>query len=249
MTTLARAYSLQGDTRAYELFEEARALAEPTNEPMRVVRPVLLPLIEYHWLNDQPERAREVLQACARWRIESAWDQGEIVAWHRRLNLPFTYPPLASIAAPFAAELDDRCEEAAALWQRVGSPINEALALLTATTPTDAGLNLAIEIAESAGAEALAKRARSIARGRGVRGVKRGVYAAAKKNALGLTARELQMLQLLVDGQSNKEIAHKLSRSLRTVEHHISALYAKLGAKNRVEASRIWSEYLAKHTR
>jgi DNA-binding CsgD family transcriptional regulator len=203
-----------------------------------------LPLIEHYWLANRLDAARETLAACSKWNIESEWDRGEILAWHRRLNM--TLPALdgARVAAPFTAELDGRIDDALAFWRELGAPFDEAMLLLTADTPSEAAINCAIKIAERTGAHAIGRRARAIARELGVRGVKRGAYGAAKGNALGLTARELQMLDLLIAGHSNKEIASKLSRSLRTVEHHISALYGKLGAKSRVDAIRIWSEQL-----
>ena len=40
----------------------------------------------------------------------------------------------------------------------------------------------------------------------------------------------------MVDGIANSEIAKRLSRSQRTVEHHVSAVLAKLNAANRMEA-------------
>lgn len=51
-----------------------------------------------------------------------------------------------------------------------------------------------------------------------------------------LTKREVEVLELLVDGKSNNEIAMLLSISLATVRFHLTNIYSKLGAKNRIEA-------------
>jgi DNA-binding NarL/FixJ family response regulator len=51
-----------------------------------------------------------------------------------------------------------------------------------------------------------------------------------------LTAREREVLVLLSNGQSNREIASSLYVSLPTVKTHLAHIYAKLGAKNRNEA-------------
>lgn len=54
-----------------------------------------------------------------------------------------------------------------------------------------------------------------------------------------LTDRERQVLQLLAQGLSNKQIAAALSISEHTVKFHVSAIYGKLGAANRTEAVRL----------
>ncbi|HUX38025.1 MAG TPA: LuxR C-terminal-related transcriptional regulator [Rectinemataceae bacterium] len=53
-----------------------------------------------------------------------------------------------------------------------------------------------------------------------------------------LSGRELEMLQALVEGRSNAEIAADLGIGLRTVRFHLGSLYAKLGAGRRGEAVR-----------
>jgi DNA-binding NarL/FixJ family response regulator len=51
-----------------------------------------------------------------------------------------------------------------------------------------------------------------------------------------LTERELEILRLVGDGLSVKQAASRLRLSPRTVETHLSKLYRKLGARNRVQA-------------
>lgn len=53
-----------------------------------------------------------------------------------------------------------------------------------------------------------------------------------------LTDRESEVLQLLAQGMSNKQIAARLSISEHTVKFHVSAIYGKLGVTNRTEAVR-----------
>lgn len=52
-----------------------------------------------------------------------------------------------------------------------------------------------------------------------------------------LTPRERQVLGLLRDGLSNAEIAARQHNSVRTIEHHVSAVLAKLGLRSRAEAA------------
>ena len=56
------------------------------------------------------------------------------------------------------------------------------------------------------------------------------------KNRLGLTKRELEILELLAIGWSNNVIANKLSISINTVKYHVKKIFTKLQAKNRIEA-------------
>ncbi len=51
-----------------------------------------------------------------------------------------------------------------------------------------------------------------------------------------LTARQTDVLGLLREGRSTKEIARRLGLAVPTVKTHLAALYRQLGARNRVEA-------------
>ncbi|MCC6191431.1 MAG: response regulator transcription factor [Anaerolineales bacterium] len=54
-----------------------------------------------------------------------------------------------------------------------------------------------------------------------------------------LTARELQVLQLIATGAADKEIAERLALSLHTVKTHVRSILSKLHAVNRREAARL----------
>lgn len=51
-----------------------------------------------------------------------------------------------------------------------------------------------------------------------------------------LSPRKLEVLNLLVHGQANKEIAAALGISVKTVEFHLKNIYTKLGVTNRAQA-------------
>lgn len=59
----------------------------------------------------------------------------------------------------------------------------------------------------------------------------------------GLTEREQEVMALLVKGFSNQEISAQLSISMATVKYHLTSIFSKLGAKNRVEAATIALEH------
>jgi DNA-binding NarL/FixJ family response regulator len=52
-----------------------------------------------------------------------------------------------------------------------------------------------------------------------------------------LSPREVEVLRLIAAGQSNQQIADELVLSLRTVERHITNLYAKIGAQGKADAT------------
>jgi DNA-binding NarL/FixJ family response regulator len=63
-----------------------------------------------------------------------------------------------------------------------------------------------------------------------------------------LTARQAEVLRLLADGLTNKEIAARLYLSPGTVERHLATIYRKLGLGGRVDATRYVVEHgLAEH--
>ena len=61
----------------------------------------------------------------------------------------------------------------------------------------------------------------------------------------GLSARELEVLQLIVEGKSNKEIAKGLNVAEGTVKMHLAALYRVLGATNRAHAAALGRQLIA----
>ena len=67
------------------------------------------------------------------------------------------------------------------------------------------------------------------------------IQATRRKPGIGadLTEREIEALVLLVNGNSNSEIATQLSISTATVKFHLANIYSKLGVDNRVDAVRI----------
>src|SRR5713226_1430865 len=64
-----------------------------------------------------------------------------------------------------------------------------------------------------------------------------------KREGLGITHRELEVLELIAKGMSNREIAGKLYVSENTVKTHSSRVFDKLGAKRRTQAVQLGKEF------
>jgi DNA-binding NarL/FixJ family response regulator len=64
--------------------------------------------------------------------------------------------------------------------------------------------------------------------------------AASRDDDAVLTRREVQIVRLLAEGDSNARIARRLTISEGTVKTHITRVLRKLGAANRAEAVSIW---------
>ena len=62
---------------------------------------------------------------------------------------------------------------------------------------------------------------------------------------MGLSTREMEIIDLVADGLTNQEIAVKLTISKRTVDNHVSNMFTKTGSKN-ILALLNWSMYNGK---
>ena len=51
---------------------------------------------------------------------------------------------------------------------------------------------------------------------------------------ISLSAREIEIIELVAEGLTNQEIADRLTISKRTVDKHVSNVFTKTGSKNRV---------------
>ena len=63
-----------------------------------------------------------------------------------------------------------------------------------------------------------------------------------KVESLGITPRELEILELIAQGLSNKEIADRVFVSENTVKTHLSRVFDKLGARRRTQAVQLGKE-------
>lgn len=186
-------------------------------------------LAEHYWLTGDAAAGREVLQTPYLQALEtdSPWAQGEIGFWLWRLGAVDRPPPKA--AEPFAAQVRGDWAAAASAWEAIGCPYERALALLDGDADAAAD---GLLVLDRLGARPAAARARRQLADRGVR-VPRSPRPQTLENPWGLTDRELQIYELLLQGLDNPAIAARLYISRRTVEHHVSAVLRKRGVEGR----------------
>jgi DNA-binding NarL/FixJ family response regulator len=94
-----------------------------------------------------------------------------------------------------------------------------------------------LAILDRLGANATAARARNDLTTRGMRKGMRGPRASTRVNGFGLTRREIDVLGAIDKGWTNKQIGERLFVSAKTVDHHVSSILGKLGARTRGEAA------------
>lgn len=117
----------------------------------------------------------------------------------------------------------------------MGCPYEAALSL--ADADDDDHLRRALDELHRLGARSAAAIVARRLRERGARGLPRGPRPSTRENPAGLTARELEVLELVAQGLRNADIAERLFLSEKTVGHHVSAILRKLGVRTRGEAS------------
>lgn len=139
-------------------------------------------------------------------------------------------------------------EDAVELWMRVGAPFEAARArldlgrILLGLGRRTAALEEVSKAAESLhaiGAMRAANRARALAREL----EQAGTSAAQVMSSGPLSGREIEVLRLVAQGLTNKQIASRLCRSEHTVHRHVANIFTKLDLPSRAAAV----SYAAKH--
>jgi DNA-binding CsgD family transcriptional regulator/tetratricopeptide (TPR) repeat protein len=159
--------------------------------------------------------------------------RGELLMYLRRLGYPAT--GFDGCPEPYASALAGDWRSAAAAWLDLGDPYEHALALAE-SDQVEPGLE-ALAILDGLGAAPAVALVRRRLRGLGVTRLPRRPQPGTLANPAGLTDRQLEILRLVATGLSNAEIAQRLVVSPRTVDHHVSAILAKLGVPTRREAA------------
>ena len=228
---LGRVQVRQGDSTARGTLSSV-LLAEPRHELQHVWSPVC-GMAELHWLSGRTREMTQVLERAygRAMDTDSEWARGEVGYWMWKSGA-MSEPP-DDAAEPYTLQMQGRWRDAADVWGEIGCPYEVALSL------SEGDIHAMLEslsIFDDLGAKPAATLVRSRLRSLGVEAIPRGPRHETSSNPAGLTARQLEVLGAIVDGLSNAEIADELFISKKTVEHHVSAIYSKLGVDTRTRA-------------
>ncbi|MEV4620172.1 AAA family ATPase [Asanoa sp. NPDC049573] len=218
---------------ALATLDEADRQAGPTRELQWVV-PVKSARAEHFRWYGEPERAaaevRPVLALAVRQR--SAPHSGELALRLWQAGGGDGAPGYA--LDPYRRMILGEWSAAATEWDRRGGGFLRLEAL--------AGGDRAAALEALAGLDALgatqaAAWLRADLRGRGMQGLPRGPRRSTARHPAGLTTRQAEVLDLIADGLSNADIAQRLRLAPKTVDHHVSAVLARLGVASRGQAA------------
>jgi DNA-binding CsgD family transcriptional regulator len=226
LVALALIRARRGDPEVWPLLDEALALAEPTGE-LQNIAPVAAARAEVAWLEGRPDAVRAETEAALAMAVRNraSWLVGELACWRWRAE---------GAAEPYVREMAGDWQAAARLWEQRGCPYEAALARAEAND--EAALRDALATLQRLGAQAAARIVTRKLRRLGAHDLPRGPRASTQANGALLTARECEVLALISQGLRNADIATRLYLAPKTVEHHISAILAKLQARSRAEA-------------
>lgn len=228
--TLGRILSRRGDPEAWTYLDRALTHGVDLAEAQYLV-PIHLARAEAHWLADDLDAARqEALATTPHAGRVDPYMRGLAAVWLTRLGLD---PCPGPVGAPYDGQLRGDVAATVADWDAVGCPYEAALAL--ADSPEESHCREALTRLDALGASATAGLVRRRLRRDGVR-VPHGVRASTRAHPAGLTRREQEVLVEMARGLTNDEVAVRLFISPKTVDHHVSAVLAKLGVPNRREA-------------
>jgi DNA-binding CsgD family transcriptional regulator len=234
LVALGTLQARRGDPGARATLDDAWVRAEASDELQRLA-PAAASRLECAWLqgSEPPdlERAREVYARAL--QTADPFTLGELAF---RLWLAGDLEEVAPAAAePYRLAAAGDWSGAAAAWEAIGRPYDAAEARSLADD--DDTLLQALAELDRLGAAPAAARLRRKLRERGVSAVPRGPRAATRALPRGLTPRQLEVLELIATGATNAEIAERLVVSPKTVDHHVSAVLAKLEVGSRREAA------------
>ncbi len=235
LTVLGLLRARRGDVGAAGYLDESENYVAPFGPDLSWTIGLLQARAEVAWLAGDRARAHAEAKSAMDGvlRVGEPWGMGELAYWLWQCGGPRTVPK--GVAKPWARQIAGAPEEAASLWEKQGCPYEAAQAL--SETNSEPALRRALAVFDGLGAKPAAARARRRLRELGAHGIKLGPRTATRQNPAQLTPRELEVLRLLAQGLSNRDIAQRLYVSRRTVDHQVASILGKLGASSRTAAA------------
>ncbi|CAN5545739.1 hypothetical protein BH20ACT23_BH20ACT23_22210 [soil metagenome] len=223
----------RGDPKAGSVLEEAHEYAKRSGESRNLV-PLAMARAELGWLGGDLEAVSRAASPVLGTAIESRSRRwiGETALWLHRAGALDEVPSVA--AEPYVLQIEGRWREAADRWAMLGRPYEEADALGDAPEPEP--LLAVLPVLDRLGAAPRAAMVRRRLAEMGVPRVPRGPTEAARSSPAGLTARQTEVLRLLAEGLTYRQIGERLHLSTKTVDHHVSAVRLKLEVRTRSDA-------------
>ena len=232
LPALAQLLVRRGAEDAQAVLARAVAFAREADSSYELV-PALLAEIEQAWLLDRPAAARAAVATLdertagpVRNASAASCGGGSDGSASRSRRSPAARTSWRRASAATGGRPPRR-------GRRLGDPYAAALEL--AEGDAEARLAALPGSTTSAPGPAAARVRRDLRRA-GVTVIPRGPKPTTRENPAGLTDRQVEILRLLADGATNAEIAARLVLSVRTVDHHVSAVLQKLGVPGRREA-------------
>jgi DNA-binding CsgD family transcriptional regulator len=182
----------------------------------------------------EPDRAAEIY-AATEGLLAHPHEAWPLVAAAAPADLP-TLPVVGPVDEAYRAMAEGRWDAAADLWRTLRQPAQLSQCLLRAAEARlargdRAGAEPMLREVDTIGLDAPRRPAAALA-GRG------GLRRPPVSPLLALTAREHDVLRLVADGKTNRQIAAELFISANTAGVHVSRILAKLGVATRTEAAR-----------
>ena len=236
LVALGRLRARRGDPGVDEALDEALRLAQASGTLQRLA-PVHCARAEAAWLRGDlagvAAEARAALPLAL--RQQHAWFVGELRYWLYIADQPGDQPiePEQTMAEPYALQLSGQWREAARAWAALSCPFEQARALAAGDA---AACQDALALYEFLGAYGASRPLRKALRAAHCVQLPRSPRASTRSNPHQLTTREIETLHLLCEGLRNAEIAQRLNRSVRTVDHHLASIFSKLGVATRAQA-------------